>query len=166
MMQVQVNDHPEKQIEFKGETVLLNGNPVEIQLSRLNPHSLHALYQGRSYNVYVLNLNHEEKVVDLRINGKKARVQLTTEMDLMLKKMGLEGSASTKVANLKAPMPGLIHSVNVSAGDTVAKGDQILILEAMKMENVLKSPADGVIGQVHVAAGESVDKGELLISFA
>ena len=61
-------------------------------------------------------------------------------------------------------MPGTILSVQVKAGDTVTKGQVLLILEAMKMENEIMSPRDGVIAGVHVNKGDAVDSGKLLVS--
>ena len=64
--------------------------------------------------------------------------------------------------SIKAPMPGTILAVNVSAGQNVKKGDVLFILEAMKMENEIMAPADGVIGAVAVAKGATVESGALL----
>ena len=60
-------------------------------------------------------------------------------------------------------MPGLVLEIQVQAGQTVSKGDTLLILEAMKMENVLKAAADGVIKSIHVQKGAAVEKGALLL---
>ncbi|HIW73936.1 MAG TPA: biotin/lipoyl-binding protein [Firmicutes bacterium] len=65
---------------------------------------------------------------------------------------------------LNAPMPGTILDIKVKAGDTVEKGQVLLILEAMKMENEIMAPHDAVIAGVHVNKGDSVDSGKLLIS--
>jgi len=62
-----------------------------------------------------------------------------------------------------APMPGLIVRVNVSPGDTVAAGQGLVVVEAMKMENELKAPADGVVARVSVEAGAAVEKGAVLV---
>lgn len=71
--------------------------------------------------------------------------------------------AGEKVA---APMPGTIVSVNVSNGQSVKKGDVLVVLEAMKMENEIKAPADGTVTSVAVAKGESVDTGATLVTIA
>ena len=71
--------------------------------------------------------------------------------------------AGEKVA---APMPGTIVSVNVSDGQAVKKGDVLVVLEAMKMENEIKAPADGTITSVAVSKGESVDTGATLVTIA
>ena len=65
---------------------------------------------------------------------------------------------------INAPMPGTIVNVQVKAGDNVTKGQVLLVLEAMKMENEIMSPRDGVVAGVHVNKGDSVDSGKLLIS--
>ena len=61
-----------------------------------------------------------------------------------------------------APMPGTILSVNVKDGDTVKKGDILMILEAMKMENEILAPVDGVVAAVSVTKGQTVETGALL----
>lgn len=71
--------------------------------------------------------------------------------------------AGEKVA---APMPGTIVSVNVSDGQAVKKGDVLVVLEAMKMENEIKAPADGTVTSVAVSKGESVDTGATLVTIA
>ncbi|MFZ5989768.1 MAG: biotin/lipoyl-containing protein [Bacillota bacterium] len=67
-------------------------------------------------------------------------------------------------ATITAPMPGTILSVNVNSGDTVKKGQVLLILEAMKMENEIMAPQDGTIASVNVSRGGSVNAGDILIS--
>ena len=71
----------------------------------------------------------------------------------------------TKVSDLKAPMPGLVLSIDVEVGKEVKKGDALLILEAMKMENVIKSPTDGVIKSIAVKTSQAVEKNQLLLNF-
>lgn len=66
---------------------------------------------------------------------------------------------------VKAPMPGKILSVNVSAGQTVKKGDTLLVLEAMKMQNEIAAPQDGTIAEVRVAANQTVATGEDMVVF-
>ena len=61
-----------------------------------------------------------------------------------------------------APMPGNILSVNVAAGDTVKRGQVLLILEAMKMENEIMAPCDGTIASVNTTKGSAVESGALL----
>jgi biotin carboxyl carrier protein len=70
------------------------------------------------------------------------------------------GGAGGKV---KAPMPGLVLRVEVEEGQSVAAGDGLVVLEAMKMENEIKAPVDGRVTAVHVNDGQAVDKGTVLV---
>ncbi|WP_367565289.1 biotin/lipoyl-containing protein [Lacrimispora sp.] len=67
---------------------------------------------------------------------------------------------------VKAPMPGTILKVNVTAGQSVKSGDVLMILEAMKMENEIMAPKDGTVASVDVQAGSSVENGTLLCSIS
>ena len=73
--------------------------------------------------------------------------------------------SNQKESELKAPMPGKVLDIMVTAGGSVVKGDGVLVLEAMKMENVIKSPADGVIKRIAVVKNQAVEKNEVLIEF-
>lgn len=65
---------------------------------------------------------------------------------------------------ITAPMPGTILAVNVTSGSAVKKGDVLMILEAMKMENEIMAPADGTVSQVYAAEGAAVNTGDPLIA--
>lgn len=67
---------------------------------------------------------------------------------------------------INAPMPGTILSVNVKPGQAVKKGDVLVMLEAMKMENEIMAPADGTVGAVNVTKGQSVQSGDVLLTLA
>ncbi len=71
------------------------------------------------------------------------------------------GAGAVKI---NAPMPGKILSVKASAGQVVKKGDVIMVLEAMKMENEIVAPQDGTVAGINVAAGDSVEAGAILAS--
>ena len=147
----------------KGWTI--NGEDREATVQQTGERSFQVIRPGSSATVHVLEIDLQEKKVLLQVNGKKAEVVLSSELDRLLKSMGLENALSSKVSELKAPMPGLIHSVAIKLGQEVKKGDVLLILEAMKMENVIKSPTDGTISKVAIEQGTTVEKGELLIGF-
>lgn len=67
---------------------------------------------------------------------------------------------------IAAPMPGTIINVNKNKGDKVAKGDLLLVLEAMKMENEIMAPCDGTVANIHVTSGASVNAGDVLIEIS
>ena len=75
-------------------------------------------------------------------------------------------AAASGEFNLKAPMPGLIVAVPVAEGQPVKKGDNLVILESMKMQNELKSSREGVVTRVKVKAGDSVEQNQTLVTVA
>jgi biotin carboxyl carrier protein len=138
---------------------------VNGDLIKINDKQYHLLYKNQSYNVDVLKLDKAEKIMVLRINGNKFSVQLKDQYDALLHSLGLDTLATKKINDLKAPMPGKVLSISVVEGQEVKKGDAILILEAMKMENILKSPCDGIIKKIAVSQQTVVEKNQLLIQF-
>lgn len=153
------------QIAQAGRTLTINGKPFEAHTKQLSERLFQVIYQDRSYDVFVHKVDPDHHTVELSLNGKRTTIKLRTRMEQLLKELGMEHTLVKRLDSLKAPMPGLIHSLSVNPGDQVQKGDPLVILEAMKMENIIKSPGDGVVKKIHVAPKDSVEKGELLISF-
>ena len=152
-------------VEKENASYILDKQKPEIDLHKVDSNSWNVLVNGQSHEAVLLEINKEEKTAVFAINGKRCEVAVRTEMDRLLKEMGFENALQQKIDTIKAPMPGLIKSIEVSIGDTVEKGDPLLILEAMKMENVLKSPGPGTITSIAVEAGMTVEKGEVLVKF-
>ena len=74
--------------------------------------------------------------------------------------------AAASASSVNSPLPGTINKINVSEGESVSKGDVLLVLEAMKMENDIKAPNDGVVNKIHVASGDNVNTGDPLVDIA
>jgi biotin carboxyl carrier protein len=85
--------------------------------------------------------------------------------DELLKNLGMEAVGQKKLREVKAPMPGMVLNILVQAGDTVDKDTPLLILEAMKMENVIKCAAPAVVKKVLAVKGVAVEKNAVLIEF-
>ncbi len=147
------------------ETLTLNGQPLLWDVAEVRLGTFHVLHEGRSYTAEVLSADFETKTFTLRINGKTYPVQLKDRFDLLLDQLGMSNAAAGKTTQIKAPMPGLIVEIRVHPGQSVAKGDTVLILEAMKMENILKAPGDVVVKAVRVQPRENVEKGQVLVEF-
>jgi biotin carboxyl carrier protein len=92
-------------------------------------------------------------------------LEVKDKLDLLLEKMGINQPSGIKVEDIKAPMPGLIIDIKVIEEQEVEQGEAIMILEAMKMENILKSPQKGIIKTIKVKKGQSVEKNQILIQF-
>lgn len=127
--------------------------------------SYSVLKDNKSYNVEVLSVSPEEKYFLIKVDGIKYQMNVKDKYDELLHSLGMDTMVSKKVADLKAPMPGLVLDISVEVGQGVAVGDTLLILEAMKMENVIKSPTDGVIKSIAVNKAETVEKNQLILSF-
>lgn len=163
MNKAKVNDQFTFDIEEKNGKLLVNGEAIEPCIQKSSDGSFHIIHDFKSYNVDIENINMEEKAFDLLINGTSYSVQMQDRFDLLLKELGMSALAGSKVDELKAPMPGLVLNVHVENGQEVQKGDPVLVLEAMKMENVLKAPGDGVIKTVNIQKGDAVEKNQVLI---
>jgi biotin carboxyl carrier protein len=149
----------------QNETITVNGSAFDWDISQVSEGYFHILYQNKGYRAEVVKADPAAKTVLIKINGRNYSVELKDKFDLLLEKMGMNQTAIHRVISIKAPMPGLIIDLKIKAGDTVKEGDPLLILEAMKMENVLKSPGEGVIKNLKVKKGDNVEKGQVLIEF-
>ena len=156
MYKAKVNDHFNFDIDLKNA-------PEDWDLLTLKNGKFHLIQNHQSYNIEVISTDLTKKTVLLLVNGKEYEVALQDKMDLLLEKMGISAEVSQKVNDIKAPMPGLVLEVKVKAGDKVEKGDAVLVLEAMKMENVLKSSGDGIVDSIEVKVGDAVEKNQILL---
>jgi biotin carboxyl carrier protein len=161
MIQIQVNESTPK--SFSNEEIL---NVIEtIDYSKLSNGNYSVIKNNKSYEVTVQSFNREDKTIELSINGKICTIKVADKMDLLLQQLGMGNVSSKKMNSLKAPMPGLVIEWFIQEGDIVSKGDKLLILEAMKMENVIKASGDGKVKKIHVLKGHAVEKNQLLIEF-
>ncbi len=154
----------EFEIQKEKDQYQLNGSAFEWDLIKLKDDSFHIIKDHQSYLAEIVQVNREEKLLVISVNGTAYQIQLQDRFDLLLKKLGMK-SAESKVEEVKAPMPGLILDIKVEEGQAVKKGDTLIILEAMKMENVIKSPTDGNIKTIRVKPQENVEKNQVLILF-
>ncbi len=119
--------------------------------------------KGSSEVVEVLNVDIAQKQMTIRHRHTTYDLVFKNELDLVLDKMGIKRAVDNVSPDVKAPMPGKVIDVVVKEGDQISKGDAILILEAMKMENVLKAEADCSIKKVLVSSAENVEKNQVLV---
>jgi len=127
--------------------------------------SFHLLQEHKSFHIQTTQFDFENRRYHLKINTIDYEVVIETPLDNLIDKMGFVLNNSALVESIEAPMPGLILEVSIQEGQEVKENDQLLILEAMKMENVIVSPRDGVIKSISVTTGEAVEKKRTLITF-
>ena len=123
----------------------------------------HILHRGTGYRCRLIELDRYAKRLTIEINRRRITVQLADQYDQLVDRMGLAVTTDAASNEVNAPMPGLILDILVEAGQEVEAGTPLLILEAMKMENVLKADGAGTVRTVHVSKGAAVDKRQLLI---
>jgi biotin carboxyl carrier protein len=166
MQKAKVNQHHVFNLEeLSGNEWKVNENSVQFEMSSTHPNIILANFNGRRYEALILKCDAEKKNVVLKINGNKYTVELKDQYDELLEKLGMDSSSDLKVNKVKAPMPGLVLDVCVSEGTEVKKGDALLVLEAMKMENILKSPGEGTVKKIIVKKGTAVEKNQVLMEF-
>lgn len=156
------------QVDFKEKSNTsgtINSKDFEIDSIQLSPNKYHILKNNKSYTVEVLARNENTKHYELLINGRTYNVNLKNDFDSLLESMGLDNANELKIDQLVAPMPGLVVDILVEPGQAVTKGEGLLLLEAMKMENVIKSPADVVVKEIKIEQKQAVEKNQVLIIF-
>lgn len=166
MYKVKVNEKYNFEISGENPSFQVNNQDISLDIEDLVPgRTAHILHKNKSYSVELVEVNADEKTQVLKVNGNLYTVAIADKYDLLLKKLGMDMGSSNKVLEAKAPMPGMVLSVMVQDGSVVNKGDSLLVLEAMKMENILKSPSDGIVKKVLVTKGDKVEKNAVLIQF-
>jgi acetyl/propionyl-CoA carboxylase alpha subunit len=166
-MKARINNN-EYEIKFennKNNSGVISGKSFETDVLPVDSNTYHLIRNLKSYTIEVLDINTHEKNVTLKVNGNKYQANIEDELDEFLKKLGIKNKTNQKPKDLKAPMPGLVTQVNVSAGDILKKGDLVLILEAMKMENNIKIDFDAVVKEVKTEKGKTVEKNQILVVF-
>ncbi len=125
----------------------------------------HVIDNHTSYHTEVIGSDFNRKTYTVRVNHTDYQVNIADALDMQIAAMGFSLGSSKQVNAIKAPMPGLLLDIHVEPGQEVKEDDPLLILEAMKMENVILSPREGTIKSIAIQKGDAVDKGQLLVEF-
>ena len=151
--------------EFTIDKDAIDGKPVEWDLIEVRQNTFHIIKNNKSYNATLINYNVDEKTMLVRVNGNEYQISIKDKYELLLQQLGIQAKTSTAIQHIKAPMPGLIINIGVNVGDEVKKDDVLLILEAMKMENVIKSPRAGKVKHINMQLRQAVEKNQVLLEF-
>ena len=164
MHQIKVNDFS-FETDTAGGALLIDGNEVDADISKINSSAWHIINNFKSFTVEVISFNRSEKTAEIRVNNNVYTITAKDQFDMLLEKSGLGKVNVPRLTELKAPMPGMVLKTFVGPGAAVKKGDNLFILEAMKMENIIKATADGNIKSIKIKPRDKVEKGQVLIEF-
>jgi len=163
MLQVTVNDKSTFPITQDYGQLVINDTPANWDASWQPNGLISVLYNGKSYTAIVESVDRKAKEMSLRVNGQLYKISIKEPIDQLLSNMGMDLKAMQKAEPIKAPMPGMVLKILVTPGQQINKGDGLVILEAMKMENILKATSPATVKAVRVNERTAVEKGTVLI---
>ncbi len=168
MYKIKVNNKSEHTIVLTDSSSkgTIDGNNFEWDVVKIKKGNFHAIKDNKSYNIEVERMKYAEKSLVISVNGNNYSLTVKDKYDELLHTLGMDDFTTIKVKEMKAPMPGLVLDIRVSEGMEIKKGDTLVVLEAMKMENILKSPVDGTVQKIHIRKGIAVEKNQVLINFS
>ena len=152
-------------IEKNDGQTTVNGEIISMDQVKIGENAFHLLVDNLSITMEIVHWDPAAKTLLVKLNDQLANLTVSNEQDLLLAKMGIKQTKGNLSSEIKAPMPGLILDIPINEGDTVQKGDVLIVLEAMKMENSIKSPQSGTIKKIVVNIGEGVEKNQVMIQF-
>ena len=154
--------------EFRVESTLqektINGKLFDADIIEIRKGKFHILRNNRSYSGEIVEINAAEKKISVKINQSVYHVTVKDKYDELLHDLGLDAANAKQAGDVKAPMPGLVLNVMVQPGQKIQKGDALIVLEAMKMENILKAAADGEVKKILVKKGDKVEKNQIMVN--
>ena len=151
-------------ITVNEEELHFNSSDVDtLDSIKVNAKNLHVLDNNSAFEVEVVHSDFLNKMMSLSINGNIYDIKLEDEYDQQVKKMGLLAVTTQKLNEVKAPMPGLIVDVMVEVGQEIVEGTPLLVLSAMKMENIILAQGEGIIKSIEIKKDDAVEKGQVII---
>jgi biotin carboxyl carrier protein len=165
MYKIKVSNKYEYNLERTADGLFVNGDEIVADIKQVSPNAWHVIKNNRSYNVELVDFNVTDKSAEIKVNNTSYPITARDQFDILLEKLGLSNLTATRVSELKAPMPGLVLKVFVEESSVVKKGENLFVLEAMKMENIIKSPDDVIVKSVKIKPGDKVEKGQILLQF-
>lgn len=163
IISVNNNDYTIKTIEGEFSNLIVGDKLYKIELIKKFNDDVYSFLVNQK--VYQVEFDYDKNKLDIILNGFNYSIEIKDSTYQLLQKF-LSNNTKNKSSGagiVKAPMPGLIVKVFVQPGMNVIEGDKLLIMEAMKMENILKSTISGIVKEVRVSEGYTVEKDNILI---
>lgn len=144
------------------KTIVVDGEAFELDSQGLANTALNSIIlNGQSFDV---DISEHDDLYQVMLKGLMYDVQVEDQRTRRLAGMKRSMSETVGEALIKAPMPGIIVEIPVEVGQAVSKGDVVIILESMKMQNEFKSPKDGNIKSIRVKMGDKIDQNTVMLS--
>jgi len=143
------------------DTIKINGKKKRIDFQLESTSDIVSLILNDT--IHELHFKEDGEFINSSYKSKEITLKVETKREQMLRKYSESESAEIGVLNIVAPMPGLVVKVMKNEGEKVKKGEGVVIVEAMKMENEVKSIKHGIIGEIKVKEGDKVDKNQVMI---
>ncbi len=157
-----VGDHTYQIEIIDDKNILVDGEPRTVDWLPLGDNAASLLIGARSHEVVAESP--EPSYWSILLGGEQNEVRVMDELQWRVQQAAASSGGAAGAVTVKSPMPGVILRIPLPVGTAVAKGDTVIILESMKMENELKSPKDGVIDAIHVEQGATVEKNQQLVT--
>jgi biotin carboxyl carrier protein len=142
--------------------VNVDGKVYEVDFESVSGQPVYSLIvDGKSHEGYAARGDEDWQVL---LHGRLYPITVEDEREKRLRSAAGGGVVEAGEFHLRAPMPGLVVAIPVEEGQAVKRGDVLLILESMKMQNELKAPRDGTVGRLRVKAGDTVEQKQTLLS--
>ncbi|TDI67093.1 MAG: acetyl-CoA carboxylase biotin carboxyl carrier protein subunit [Bacteroidetes bacterium] len=164
MYKVSINE-TSYNIDFKSEGIYVDNELLSWDMAVVSDYMFHLITTSKSYVVEIVAKDAQTKHLQLKVNGVIFNIDVRDKYDMLLEQLGMQQSGDSNHREIRAPMPGMILDILVKEGQQVSKGDKLVILEAMKMENVIKSSGEGTVEMITIQKGMNVEKNQVLIQF-
>jgi biotin carboxyl carrier protein len=138
----------------------IDGKKHELKIISFKSNTLEFIFDNSYCEIRVL----ESTSTDLKIllNGNPLTLKKHSKLAEILEKSSGRGGGGSSQNSISSQIPGRVISVSISKGDSVKKGDNIVVLESMKMQVAIKSPRDGVIKELKVKEGQSISRNDVV----
>lgn len=157
-------DQTNRVVEVNGQPFTLNDAALEdIQFYPVENDWYHFIIDREVLRVRLISYDMNKQMLTLEHDQVRYEIFIKGALEQQIARMGLDKVVEHSVQSIKAPMPGMVLEISVSEGDIIDKGAKVLVLEAMKMENVITAPAHSIVKKIVVQQGVAVEKGQLLI---
>ena len=148
-------------VEVSGGRVTVDGKTVTARLEPLGGTPLRVLHVDR--RVWSLAMRHGEAGWAVQHGGRTRTLEVVDERTHRIRAVTAGPAGGQAAGVVRAPMPGMVLRLEVEEGQRVSRGDGLVVLEAMKMENELRAPGDAMVTRVHAVPGVAVEKGAPLV---